>query len=287
MSNWKLGYPSGLSTYSYTEATGKAVYDNFSVEPITLASRLMNRGVGIVDSVSSPTTLYFKDETAYPNTNDNDFVHHTAFTSGEFATDTSDCGFMRILSCAADDDIRNKVYQISSNTGSVITGVSGTSFTADGLASGDAFEIVSGACTFEFPAGRNPIRRDFKRMVNTTSLRFPYYEDGLVMYVGFEADDFVIMTYLTEQKDADRLEVMLNHFLDYRGFDVLYSVGGSGTNTKGGAPMILETGSNDIMNQYLVYINDYKIVKDAKRSDDFYDVMVHFMNYSRPLYRGL
>lgn len=286
MSNWKLGYPSGLSTYSYTEGDGKEKYDNFSVEPVTLASRLMNRGVGIVSSAGS-TTLNINYDTAYPNNDNTDFIHHKSFSTGEFAAGTSDCGFMRVLSCAANDDTRNKVYQISNNTATSLTGISGTNFSGDGLASGDTFEIVSGACTFEFPAGRNPIRRDFKRMVNTTSLRFPYYEDGLVMYIGYEADDFVIMTYLTEQKDADRLEVMLNHFLDYRGFDVLYSVGGSGTNTLGGAPMVLETGSNDIMNQYLVYMNDYKIVKDAKRSDDFFDVMIHFLSYSRPLYRGL
>ena len=246
----------------------------------------MNRGVGVVSSAGT-AILNFTGETAYPNAGDNDFVYQTSISTGEFASNTDDCGFMRVLSCAANEDTRNKVYQIFYNSTTSLTAVSPTDFTADGLAAGDTFEVVSGACTFEFPAGRNPIRRDFKRMVTTTSLRFPYYEDGLVMYVGYEADDFVIMTYLTEQKDADRLAVMLNHHLDYRGFDVLYSVGGSGTNKEGGAPMVLETGSNDIMNQYLVYVSDYKIVKDAKRSDSFFDVMIHFLGYSRPLYRGL
>jgi hypothetical protein len=286
MSNWKLGYPLGLSTYGNKEADGKEEYDKFSVEPITLASRLMNRGVGIISSAGT-TTLNFTGDTAYPNIGDTDFVYQTSFSTGEFAASTSDCGFMRVLSCAADDDTRNKVYQISYNTASSLTGVSGTTFSADGLASGDTFEIVSGACTFEFPVGRNPIRRDWKRMVNTTSLRFPYYEDGLVMYIGYEADDFVIHVYLTEQKDADRLEIMLNHHLDYRGFDVLYSVGGSGTNTKGGAPMILETGDHTILNQFLVYVNDYKIVKDAKMSDNLSDFLIHFQGYNRPLYRGI
>jgi hypothetical protein len=286
MSNWKLGYPLGLSTYGNKEADGKEEYDKFSVEPITLASRLMNRGVGVVSSTGT-TTLNFTGETAYPNVNDNDFVYQTSFSTGEFAASTSDCGFMRVLSCAADDDTRNKVYQIESNTASSLTGVTGTTFSADGLAADDTFEIVSGACTFEFPAGRNPIRRDFKRNVNTTSLRFPYYEDGLVMFIGYEADDFVIHGYLTEQKDADRLEVMLNHHLDYRGADVLASIGISGTNTLGGAPMVLETGSNDILNQFLVYVNDYKIVKDSKRSDNLWDFLIHFMGYSRALYRGI
>lgn len=286
MGNWKLGYPSGLSTFSNTEEDGKREYDSFSVEPITLASRLMNRGVGII-SYAGSTYFNFSSDTAYPDTGNNDFFHHRSFLSGEFTTGLNDCGFIRILSCAANEDTRNKVYQIYGNTTSMITGVSGTNFSGDGLASGDTFEVVSGACTFTFPNGRNPIRRDFKRMVNTTSLRFPYYEDGLVMYIGYQADDFVIMTYLTEQKDADRLEVMLNHNLDYRGFDVLYTVGGSGTNTLGGAPMVLETGTHDILHQHLVYISDYKIVKDARKSDDFFDVMIHFQNYSRALYRGI
>lgn len=286
MGSWKLGYPSGLSTFSRTEEEGKAEYDTFSVVPMTLASRLMNRGVGIISSVGT-ISLYFTTETAYPNDDNADFVQYKGFETGEFASGTDDCGFMRILSCANNEDTRNKVYQISYNNTSTVTGVSGTTFSADGLSSGDTFEIVSGAATFEFPNKRNPIRRDFKRMVTTTSLRFPYYEDGLVMNIGYEADDFVIMTYLTEQKDADRLEVMLNHVLDYRGADVLYSVGGSGTNTQGGAPMILETGTHDILHQYLVYMNDYKIVKDAKRSDGFFDCMIHFMGYTRPLYRGI
>ena len=277
MGRWKLGYPAGLSIYGNTEAEGKELYDRFSVEPILLAPRLMNRGVGII-SLAGSTYFNFSSDTAYPDNGNNDFLHHRGFSTGEFATNTSDCGFVRILSCAADEDTRNKVYQISGNTTSTITGVSGTNFSGDGLSSGD---------TFEFPNKRNPIRRDFKRMVNTTSLRFPYYEDGLVMYIGYQADDFVIMTYLTEQKDADRLEVMLNHHLDYSGRDVLYTVGGSGTNTMGGAPMLLETGTYNILNQYLVYISDYKIVKDARKSDDFFDVMIHFQNYTRALYRGI
>jgi hypothetical protein len=286
MGSWKLGYPSGLSTFSRTEEEGKAEYDMFSVVPMTLASRSMNRGVGIISGVGA-RSLVFTSETAYPNNDNADFVQYKGFETGEFASGLTDCGFIRILSCANNEDTRNNVYQIDSNATDSLSAVEGTNLAGDGLSPGDAFEIVSGAATFEFPNKRNPIRRDFKRMVTTTSLRFPYYEDGLVMNVGYEADDFVIMTYLTEKKDANRLEVMLNHVLDYRGFDVLYSVGGSGTNTQGGAPMILETGTHDTLHQHLVYMNDYKIIKDAKRSDDFYDIMIHFMGYTRPLYRGI
>ena len=159
MGSWRLGYPLGLSTEGNTEAEGKELYDNFSVEPLDLAPRLMNRGVGII-GVAYSTLLNFSSDTAYPNDNDNDFVHHTSFSTGEFSTGTDDCGFMRILSCAANDDTRNKVYQISGNTDNAITGVSGIDFSGDGLANGDTFEIVSGACTFEFPNKRNPSQKD-------------------------------------------------------------------------------------------------------------------------------
>ncbi len=67
----------------------------------------------------------------------------------------------------------------------------------------------------------------------------------------------------------------------------MYSTGGSGDNSEGLAPMVLETGTHDIRHQFLVYMNDYKIVKDGKRGNDFFEVMLHFMNYSRPLYRGI
>lgn len=51
--------------------------------------------------------------------------------------------------------------------------------------------------------------------------------------------------------------------------------------------MVLETGTSDIRNQYLVYMTDYKIIKDAKRSDDIWEVMIHLQNFSRSMYKGI
>ena len=81
--------------------------------------------------------------------------------------------------------------------------------------------------------------------------------------------------------------MFLAHKLDYKGMDAMYSTGGSGAdNSDGIAPLILETGTNDIQNQYLGSLEDFKIVKDAKRSDFFVEIMIHFANYWRTTYRG-
>jgi hypothetical protein len=55
----------------------------------------------------------------------------------------------------------------------------------------------------------------------------------------------------------------------------------------GGAPMILETGSNDVRNQFMVAVSDYKVVKSAQRSDDFWEVMIHFLGFWKTTHRGI
>ena len=180
---------------------------------------------------------------------------------------------------------KNNVYKITDTTASTL--VSATNFGSEDVIDDDYFEVVTGGSTFDFPSGRNPIRRDFKKVYKSSSQRFPFYEGGLSVPLGFEGDDFVLMVYLTDIRDWDRLQVFLAHKLDYKGFDAMYSTGGSGDNAEGIAPLILETGSNDIQNQYLGSVEDFKIVKDAKRSDDFAEIMVHFINYWRSPYRGI
>jgi len=283
MGQWKLGYPNGLSTESHSYEDGKEMYNSFGVEPIVLADRLMNRGVGKVQYIYNGHITCI-NATSYPNINNNSFQHHNGFANIEFADGSgTDYGFMRMLS----GGVKNAVCPIWGGGGNAIYCKPGYNFHDFGFVQGDLFEIVSGASTFTFPPGRNPIRRDLKRTFKGKSLRLPYYEGGLVIPEGYEEDDMVIMTYFTDKRDADRLELMLNHLLDFRGTDGLYSTGGSGDNSHGLAPMVLETGSCDIMNQYLIYISDYKIVKDAKRTDDFYEILLHFQNYSKPLYRGI
>ena len=275
MGNWKLGYPNTLDNAG-SYLTGKALYDKNGVVVIALDTSIMCRGVGQVNG-SPTTTLSVNNITNYPN------VANTTFGSAPtiFEVDEFNNGFVRFLS----GNCKNKVYKITDTTTNTL--ISATNFGSAGVSDNDYFEVVSGSCTFTFPAGRNPIRRDFKRTFKGSSLRFPYYSGGMVTPTGFEGDDMVIMTYITDERDIDRLELFLNHLLDYEGFDSLYSTGVSGDNDEGLAPMILETGSSDIRNQFLVYMTDYKIIKDSKRSDNFWEVMIHLQNFSRPLYRGI
>lgn len=276
MGSWKIGYPNSLDgAASYT--VGKALYDKYGVIAITHDPITMCRAVGQVNDVTPDTTIICNNITNYPN------IANTTFGSAptSFETDEFNDGFIRFLNGACE----NKVYKITNTT--ISTLVSGTNFGTAGVVDDDYFEVVTGSCTFTFPSGRNPTRRDYKRTFKGSSLRYPYYGGGLVTPTGFEQDDMVIMTHFTDERDADRLEVFLNHLLDYKGFDGMYSVGVSGENDEGLAPMVLETGTSDIRNQYLIYMTDYKIIKDAKRSDSVWEVMIHLQNFSRPLYKGI
>ena len=280
MGQWKLGYPDALDGVANYDA-GKVLYDSFGVIKLTLDTTKMCRAVGQAAGDPSTVTMTCDNIINYPNVANTTFT--AAVSAAAFEVDEFNGGFVRFLSGTCE----NNVYQITDTVVSPKNLVSATDLYAAGVRNNDYFEVVTGSCTFTFPTNRNPIRRDFKRVFKGTSLRFPFYEGGLVMPIGYEADDAVVMTHLTDERDADRLKLMLNHLLDYKGEDGLYSIGGSGDNSEGLAPMILETGTNDIRNQYLVYISDYKIVKDAKRSDDFYECLLHFQGYTRPLYRGI
>ena len=278
MGQWKIGYPGELHNAASYDA-GKLLYNRFGVLPISLSTNTMCRAVGQINSVGDPggSVLTCKNITNYPN------IANTIFSGAPtvFEIDEFNNGYVRFLSGVCE----NKVYKVDDTTATELD--TDTDLVTAGVLPDDYFEVVSGSITFEFPSKRNPTRRDFKRTFKGSSFRFPFYEGGIVIPIGYEPDDFVIMTYLTDERDADRLEIICSHLLDYKGFDGMYSTGGASDNSDGLAPMVLETGSNDIKNQYLVYINDYKIVKDSKRSDDFWEVMIHFMNYSRPSYRGI
>jgi len=275
MGIWKLGYPSGLDAAA-SYASGKALYDPFSAATITLDSTKMCRAVGRVNSMSG-TIINCKNIINYPNIGNSTFGSApTTFTTDEFNS-----GFIRFLSGSC----INEVYKVQDTATTQIITHDNTE--TEGVVADDYFEVATGSATYEFPSGRNPIRRDFKKVYKSSSQRFPFYEGGLSVPLGWEGDDFVLMVYLTDERDWDRLQVFLAHKLDYKGFDAMYSTGGTGDNAEGIAPLILETGSSDIQNQYLGSLEDYKIVKDAKRSDDFYEVMIHFVNYWRSPYRGI
>lgn len=280
MSSWKLGYPSGLdTTASYT--TGKALYDGLSAVVITFDATTMCRAVGQLstDPPNDTTGVITCDNiTNYPN------VANTTFGSAPttFETDEFNNGFVKFLS----GTVKNNVYKVDDTTSNTIV-CTGDNLYSAGARNNDYIEVVTGGTSFTFPTDRNPIRRDFKRRIDAESVRLPYYGGGIVIPRGWSPDDMVIMTYITDERDIDRLELLLNHVLDYKGFDGFYSTGASGDNESGLAPMLLQTGSTDVRNQYLVYMADYKIMKDAKRSDNFWEIMIHFENFTRPIYRGV
>lgn len=286
MGSWKLGYPSGLES-TISETAGMALYDSFSVLPITLDSTLMCRGVGQVNgNPPNDTTgiLTCDNIHVYPSTNDVDFPGNTVFASNEFNN-----GFVRFLSGDAggyEYNTENKAFKVDATASNTLT-CTGDNLYSAGVRDGDYFEVLTGSPTFTFPSGRNPTRRDFKKVVTLgPSMRMPIYNKGLLIPLGYEADDFVIMSYFNSEKDIHRLETMLSHTISYKGFDYPYAYN-LGNAINGGAPMILETGSNDVRNQFMVAVSDYKIIKDAKRSDDFWEVMIHFMGYWKSTHRGI
>lgn len=280
MASWKIGYPNNLDDATSYDG-GIELYESFGVIPITMDSKIMCRAVAQVQGVIG-TAITCHNITNYPGQTDATLASATvadAFEIGEF-----DRGYVRFLSGTLIASDKVQVYRVTNTTTSVLT--IDTDVSAD-ITIGDYIEVVSGACHYEFPVNRNPIRRDFKRVLKTEAMRFPYYERGLCIPIGYEADDYVISTYVTSQIEFDRLQVFLAHTMDYKGFDVMCSTGGTMDNDQGIAPVILETGSMDIMNQFIGVVNDFKFIKDAKRGDTFWELMIHMYNYHTVTYRGI
>ena len=278
MGTWKIGYLSGLYDYS-TYESGREAHDKFGADVIDLDSETMRRATGKVYSTFGEY-IACSDIINYPNASNTTLANAPiSIGPNEFGH-----GFIRILSGAC----KNNVYHVVSDPPGYTDFLKlDTTVYSDGVRDNDYFEVVTGACTFEFPAGRNPNRQDFKRMIMNTSVRYPYYGGGLVIPQGWQPDDFMVMSQLTDARDADRLEIMLNHILDYKGFDGLYSIGKLNNNPLGFAPMVLETGSHYAQYQHLVNVVDYDITMDAKKSSDFYEVAIHFEGYNSPIYRGV
>lgn len=276
MGIYKLGYIEDLdNTWSWN--VGKDYYKWFGGHVLPLDSKKMCRAIGYVSSISSGSYINCSGIINYPNVANTTFME--AVAAHKFETNEFNRGFVRFLSGGG----RNKVYRVIGTTTTQLR----VNTSVSGVGGGDYFEVVSGSCTFDFPADRNPINRVFKRSVVNKAQRFPFSQGSLVMFEGYQPDDFVLLVHLTNRKDADRLELILNHSLDYRGFDGPYSYDTIPGSDEGLAPMILETGVHDAENQYLVYINDYKIIRDAKYNDEFSEIMIHFLNYSGVIYRGV
>lgn len=252
MSSWAIGYVSNLDSVA-SETAGKALYDPWSISAITLSTKTTKRVGGRVTGIS---------QTILTDTG--------AFTSSSF-----NGGFLKMRS----GDAQGNVYKVTSNTTSTLTCEAGTTMISDGVSTNDYFEVISGSTTFTFPSERNPIRKDYKRMMKGTYMRFPYYDGGIAISLGNEPDDFVIMAFLASMDQFSELGMLLNNKIDYAGYDANHT-------SDEAAPLILEEGTHDAASQYLVYAKDYKIVKDGKMGG-YIEVMIHFEAIGMTSYRGI
>lgn len=258
MGTWKIGYAEGLSAVA-SEAAGKALYDGWSVEALTL-------------STATTTTRLGGKVTAIAETRLTD--------TGNFTIDQFNGGFLKVMSGTA----KGEVYKITDGTANYIdvtdsTGSAATMVT-DGISVNDYYEVVTGSTTFEFPANRNPVRRDMKIVNKGIYKRFPLYSDqgGFAASLGREPEDFVILGYLTSEADLAELTILSNLKMDFASYDGSYTAHEL-------APLILEMGTNDADSQYLVHLMDIKKIRDGKRAG-LIEIMMHFQQLGLPSYRG-
>lgn len=254
MSQWKLGYIANLDD-AVSENAGKALYDGFGSVVLSFDSKEMYRSYGTIEG-RTELTLTDIDE----------FIGTNIYSRG----------ILRIVNGTA----KGNNYRVESNTDDVLTMISGTTLVTDGVSIGDFYEVKTGASTFTFPTQRNPIRLDYRRTIKSKSMRFPFYEGGINVPIGKEADDMPILVYLTSESEFKKLELLLNSVLDYQGMDAYYS-------GKEAAPMILQEGSATVDNQHLVWVESYKLIRDGKRGSQFWEVMITFKSYSNVGFKGI
>lgn len=252
MEAWVIGYPDGLDAVANEDA-GIALYDPWSIAAISFDSKTPSRIGGIVTSIS---------ELVLTDTGN--------FVSGAYAG-----GWIKMRSGTK----KGEVYKVVSNDVNALTCETGTTMDTDDVNIGDYYEVISGSTSFTFPAQRNPIRKDMKLMTKGVVDRFPYYEGGIDIPLGREADDIVVMAFLTGEAQFKALMMLLNQKMDYSGYD------GNFTSDEA-APLIIQMGTDDADSQYLVSFSDHKIVKDGGKGGNI-DVMLHFRAINMPSYRGI
>lgn len=251
MGQWQIGYPEGLDVVG-SWAAGEALYAPWSIEAITFDTTTPERFGGKVTAIA---------ETILTDTG--------SFTANQF-----DGGFIKITSGTA----KGYVYKVTLTAANTLT-CNGVTMVSDGVSVNDYYEVITGSSSFTFPGTRSPSRLDYQRTFLGSNERLPYYDGGIDIPIGMEPDDFSIMVFLTKAQFTP-LEILLNTHLSYDATEAQY-------NSTDKAPLILETGTHDAPNQFLVNCRDYKIVKDGNFGASRIEVRIHFSYTGLGSYRGI
>lgn len=253
MGQWKLGYPQGLSVVSNEDA-GKALYDGWMIDPITL-SMVDVSWVGFKISGASSSSIGASSISVGSN----------AFFGG----------FLKVRS----GDRKGDAFKITSNGASSfsVKNFDGTSIDATGLV-GCYAEAVSGPGTFTFPLGRNPSKKDIKIATAGEFEQFPYYTGGMVIPVNYEID-MVVDGWMTSREQLEKLMMFCKLKVDYAGGDAM-STGNMC------APMVLETGTHDASHQYLVHCEEAKEITEGSRGG-LIQIQMYLKVLELPSYRGI
>jgi len=251
-----LGYPQGLDAVA-SEGAGKALYNPWSVEALTLSTKTTTERFGGKVTAIAETIL----------------TDTGSFTANQFTG-----GFVKILSGTA-VGITYKVTATATDTLTVVDmDGSVATMVTDGVAINDYYEVVTGSTLFTFPAERNPVRKDIKIVPIGKYKRFKLYEGGINLSQGRRPDDLVILGYLTSNADLMELLILLNLKMDYAGYDGTYTQHDL-------APLVLEMGTADADHQWLVHHLDVKYIGAGKKGS-IIEVMMHFQQTGIISYRG-
>ena len=257
MGAWIIGYPDGLDAVA-NEAAGIALYDKWSLSAITLDAKTSAVTGGQITGIT---------DTELTDT-------------GQFVVGAYTGGWIKMRSGVNKGEVY-KCHVSIPNTADILYCIAGTDMyeSGNGVAVGDWYEVITGSASFTFPTQRNPTRKDIKRTLKGVTDRFPYYEGGIDIPLGYEADDFVVMAFLENEAQFKTLGMLLSQKMDYSSYD------GNFTSDEA-APLILQTGTADADHQFLVSTSDYKVVKDGNRGG-YIEVMFHCRSIVMPSYRGI
>ena len=252
MASWKLGYPNGLDSVA-SEAAGEALYNAWSVSPLTLSTKVLANRIG--GQATGVTETSISD-------------------TGRFITSLYNGGLVKILSGAA----KGEVYKVVSNTTGALTLKTGSTAYSDGVRVNDYFEVVTGSTTFVFES-RNPHNEDIKTEPELMIKRYPLYDGGLAIARGRKPEDLVVQAILNSEAELKMLQIMANLKMDYSGNDGTFT-------TAELAPLILETGTHDEDHQFLVHILSIKRVRSGARGSGIIEVQIHLQQCGLMSYRG-